>query len=569
MSRLPSWLLKTASLLLSLLLVSVAMESGLRVLDYGNPDLRPDPFHGFEGSPPVFRERRVDGEGWRYVPRPNARDIERSFPVRKPDRGYRAFAFGGSTTRGLPYGERGSFAALLEAELKAAHPERSIEVINLGVTAIASTRVLRLMREAVAFEPDLFIVYTGHNEYVEARFHRRELQRSRVQARTLGWLLQSRFFYFLYRRYLDLRGWIFRPRIVSAGAERVASRLAEPFSEDTFASSDYFSVPDLRIEAARVRDRSLRGRILERLSRLRGRRPSEREEVEETFRSNLIQMIAIARKNDIDLVFLGKAENPKSRSVTTSAIVRVPARTRTLVDPEAWREHYTRGLEHLAAGRYGAAIVELEGARDRVPEARDPLLALYLGLAYQGAGRYERARDLYESRIRVARRALNEIQHEVADGYGVPVIPVQDLLREQAKNGIVGYENFFVDRVHMTLAGYQAVARRLATFLREAGLLEDGAATLFEAGGRRPALEGEPNGEGWLEDPKVLESLAWAEFNQGRPAPALELAERARALGSETWLLQLLLGYLNTKLGRLAEAQQVWELMGERYAARH
>ena len=44
-------------------------------------------------------------------------------------------------------------------------PEREVEVVNLGITSIASFAVAQVVEDALALSPDLVVVYTGHNEF--------------------------------------------------------------------------------------------------------------------------------------------------------------------------------------------------------------------------------------------------------------------------------------------------------------------------------------------------------------------------------------------------------------------
>ncbi|PYV02417.1 MAG: hypothetical protein DMG10_14740 [Acidobacteria bacterium] len=74
----------------------------LRVVGYGNPATRPDPFFGFEGAQPVFELRDIPGEGRFYVPAPRRSSITQRFPAQKSANTYRVFTLGGSTTYGIP-----------------------------------------------------------------------------------------------------------------------------------------------------------------------------------------------------------------------------------------------------------------------------------------------------------------------------------------------------------------------------------------------------------------------------------------------------------------------------------
>ncbi|TSA41699.1 MAG: hypothetical protein D4R57_00195 [Verrucomicrobiales bacterium] len=77
----------------------------------------------------------------------------------------RIFTVGESAMKGFPQPRNLASTAFLEAMLQDAWPERKVEVINLGTTAVASYPVLGMMTEALEFSPDLVVIYTGHNEF--------------------------------------------------------------------------------------------------------------------------------------------------------------------------------------------------------------------------------------------------------------------------------------------------------------------------------------------------------------------------------------------------------------------
>ena len=79
---------------------------------------------------------------------------------------FRVFALGASTLLGFPNPAQTSFPNFLQAMLQDAYPDRRIEIVNCGVTAINSFVLLDFIEEVVAHRPDLVIVYAGHNEFV-------------------------------------------------------------------------------------------------------------------------------------------------------------------------------------------------------------------------------------------------------------------------------------------------------------------------------------------------------------------------------------------------------------------
>jgi tetratricopeptide (TPR) repeat protein len=59
-------------------------------------------------------------------------------------------------------------SSFLQAMLADACPDRRIEVINLGTVAVASFPLVYQVRDALRFSPDLFVFYTGNNEFFGA-----------------------------------------------------------------------------------------------------------------------------------------------------------------------------------------------------------------------------------------------------------------------------------------------------------------------------------------------------------------------------------------------------------------
>jgi len=133
--------------------------------------LSEDPLVGFAENIPLFVEvTRPDGSvSLETAPNQWRLFNYQTFPREKTRETYRIFCMGGSTTHGRPYDDPVSFCGWLRAYLNAADPTRNWEVINAGGVSFASYRVAKLMNELKEYEADLFIVYTGQNEFLEER----------------------------------------------------------------------------------------------------------------------------------------------------------------------------------------------------------------------------------------------------------------------------------------------------------------------------------------------------------------------------------------------------------------
>lgn len=153
--------LAPAALLAVLLILT---EAGLRLFA---PSL---------ASPLVFEEIR-DSTTWYRV---NRRYLERYFPANvvllpelnpvsfrktKTERIFRVFCLGESSMFGTPYQMTATIPSIVRKQLRHAIPEKNVEVINLGASAINSNVIADIAPQLLPFTPDLVLIYMGHNEF--------------------------------------------------------------------------------------------------------------------------------------------------------------------------------------------------------------------------------------------------------------------------------------------------------------------------------------------------------------------------------------------------------------------
>jgi len=131
---------------------------------------------------------------------PNCWDIrsDLNFEMPKPDNNYRIFAFGGSTMEGALYpGYKVNIMQFLHLFLKDTYPSVKTEIINLGKSGENSSDVVKKVKMALLYSPDLFIIYTGHNEFLHLVDP--YLRKTRFQAL----LMKSVLFSKLYAKVID------------------------------------------------------------------------------------------------------------------------------------------------------------------------------------------------------------------------------------------------------------------------------------------------------------------------------------------------------------------------------
>jgi len=430
-SRRPSRARRLLIAAASALLVVAVLELALAAAGVEPLARRADPFVGFTPRPLFV----PDGEG-RLVTAPDKRRLfnEQSFAAHKPPGTRRVFCLGGSTTHGRPYDDRGSFCAWLRALLPAVDGAHAYEVVNAGGISYASYRIAALAEELAAHEPDLFVVYTGHNEFLERRTYADVLA-------TPDWLLALSGALASLRSF-SLAHALVRPDGALPGVgerERLPDEVA-PVLDRTFGPDDYE-----RDDAfARV--------------------------VVEHFRRNLRRLVAIARGAGAEVVLVTPAASLRDcapfKSVPDGGLgEQERARLEALVE---------QGAAARREGRLGEAIEALEAARALSP--RHARAAYELGEALYAAGDHERAgaalqRALEEDVCPLrARAAIVGTVRELARELDVALVDLEAGLRAADPARAPGAESF-LDHVHPTLEVHRTLAERILETLAAEGLV--------------------------------------------------------------------------------------------------
>lgn len=136
----------------------------------------------FGSEYPLFIDKAISKTQSALYLQPNPKVINRYFsdeklaPKVSPDTVYfkkeksagsfRIFIQGGSTAAGFPYGRWGSLQGMLEQRFKRLYPDKEIEIINTAMAAVNSYTLLDFVDEIIEQQPDLVLIYAGHNEYL-------------------------------------------------------------------------------------------------------------------------------------------------------------------------------------------------------------------------------------------------------------------------------------------------------------------------------------------------------------------------------------------------------------------
>ncbi|MCA9190463.1 MAG: tetratricopeptide repeat protein [Planctomycetales bacterium] len=161
-------------LLYALLLSCTAflcIELVLRVIGIHPATELSDPYVGFAGYSPLFEAYQNEHGQTIYTtaPRKLVWFNRQTFSEQKDQQTRRIFCLGGSTTFGRPFADSTSFSGWMREFLPLVDSRFDWEVINAGGVSYASYRVANVMQELCDYSPDLFVILTGHNEFLESR----------------------------------------------------------------------------------------------------------------------------------------------------------------------------------------------------------------------------------------------------------------------------------------------------------------------------------------------------------------------------------------------------------------
>jgi tetratricopeptide (TPR) repeat protein len=454
--------------------------------------LTEDPLVGFAENIPQFTENTLTDGSVVLRTANNKRGLfnYQSFPKKKGSNTYRIFCMGGSTTYGRPYADPVSFCGWLRAYLHAADATRDWEVINAGGISFASYRVARLMNELRHYQPDLFIVYSGQNEFLEERSYG-------TLARLPAWLINLNATLSGTRTYTVMKKMIdaVQPVLFSqAQARHNLGGEVEEILNYTIGPQSYHRDDDLK------------------------------RQIITHYRLNLMRMARIARSAGADMVLVQPAVNIKDMSPFKSE-------HRKDLDEQAqrdWEALFRHGTERYAAGDYNAALQAYEQAL----KIDDRYAELYFRI---GQARFQQQQ--YQASERAFRRAVEEdvaplrilpsMQHiveEVAATENVPLIDFPGILRaaylRNHDHAVFGKE-YFADHVHANMEGYRLLGLALFEQLVEQGIAtpDDGwNAARIEAVTQQVIAQIDPKAEGvtMLNLGKVLD---WAgKFSEAHDA---------------------------------------------------
>ncbi len=428
-NRLSRKTLWTVTLLVPVLLLAL-MELLLRFLNVG-PDTA------------LFERRVVNGSTY-YMMNPSVKSryfsrVEFSpatsldaFAMPKPPGAFRIFCLGESTTVGFPYGYEGSFPRFLQQRLSGLFPERPIEVINLGMTATNSFTTLDIGRELFAYQPDLVIVYDGHNEFYGALgvASRESIARSR-------WIVELYLSLVRFRTFVALR--------------------------DAFDWLSSKIQPSSDVDEGTMMERLALGKEVPRWS-------SDYRTALQSFQTNLTELAERSADHHVPVLFGTQVSNLRDLPpFVPGASADSDSLTRHTIDLKI-----ARARDLLSANQFSDALAICDSALllDSTRADAHYLLAQALDSLHRYAAaedEYVSARDFDRLRFRTS-TDFNAVIKGLSRIGEAGVTDIEAVFREHAPDSLIG-RTLILEHLHPTARGAFLIASAYAESIRKKGLL--------------------------------------------------------------------------------------------------
>ena len=364
---------------------------------------------------PFTREIQLDGVTYREI---NRKYLEPFFPAGSPmipelkntllrpakaQNSLRVLCLGESSMFGVPFAFAATIPSLVRKQLRHLYPGLEIEVVNLAASAINSNVIREMVPEFLSLEPDLVLVYTGHNEF----YGPEGIGTSWIERQVPG-----------------LTPWKYRVRrwpIVNAMQRWIAGLSKGQASGEKNLMKQVSGGAEVALDSP------------------------EAQRVFQQFQENLRDIVHGFRQRKVPVI-VGEI---------SSNMMFPPFAPRSTNHPDPVPVT-------VASGRYAAAESLL--AKGPGVDSANAYLLYWRGrlsLAEGdsiGAGRFlESARDHDLLKFRAPGR-INAIIHQIGKEESVPVLPIDSLLRARSPHGITD-TTFFSEHLHPTFAGYNLIAR--------------------------------------------------------------------------------------------------------------
>jgi tetratricopeptide (TPR) repeat protein len=353
--------------------------------------------------------------------------VQNGFTASKQPNTYRIFCLGGSTVQGRPYSIETSFTTWMRLSLETTHPDLNVEVINCGGVSYASYRLVPILKECLQYDPDLILLCTGNNEFLEDRSYTYTKKSLPVLEPALQILSKS-------------------------AVVRSALTLGTKWA--------HFKTPRgmLGPEVDAMLDYE---RGIERYHR----NETWWQSVEAHFQVNVQSMIRTCQKANIPMLLLSPCVNLKD-SPPFKSQHQTNFDSSKLID---WENKLTAASTEIENGNMTEALNLLKAALQL--DFRHAMVWYKTGHLLYQTGKFQEAKLCFEKALEEdicplrIRSDMRTTLMTLAELHHVPFHDLQHTARLSTPTGITGSE-FLVDHVHPTIKGHQSIGIELARVIQ-------------------------------------------------------------------------------------------------------
>lgn len=343
------------------------------------------------------------------------------FDKDKSEDSFRIFIQGGSTAAGFPYGRWASLQGMLEQRFKRLYPNKKIEIINTAMAAVNSYTLLDFVDEIIAEQPDLILLYAGHNEYLGVM--------------GVGSAFAAKGGRFTTLMHLKFKNW----RIYQ------------------LMQSLYFSLLSAQSSTLNT-DRTLMSQVVKEKEIVFGSDLYEQGIVQ--FRENMSLILNKYKAANISVV-LGSLVSNESGQIPFSSVGNVD-----------W-EAYKKILASQTTAQTNAHIVQLQ---NQLLGFNDANHYYQLGLSLQSVSRFVEAKEAFVNakefdllRFRAPEK-FTEITQELSNNNNVYFADVNTKFKTHTENGIID-NSLILEHLHPTVEGYFLLAESFVEVINNEKLM--------------------------------------------------------------------------------------------------
>lgn len=338
-----------------------------------------------------------------------------TFQVSKPANTIRFFFLGGSACAGWPHVEQETFAKYLEKSLQSIMPDKRVEIINASAHGFASYRIRHIFDELIEMDPDGILIYSGNNEFLEAREYSTTwaiIDRLANSLQSIRWL----------------RSRLMQPKTNLAG--------------DELKGVAQFFWKKIKQQALEVR-----------------KDPVQFQKVQAHYRNSIEYMVDNSIKRNVPVLLCTVPVNLRDWLPIVSHN-RLPED-----ELKKWQSIYNNARKNYLNGEYAVGIENMNKALRMESEHAES--HFWLGVMLQVSNRpeeayesYSKARDLDYNPFR-AISAFNDAVREIAAQRDLAfLVDLENTYQKAAQGGIPGFD-LFLDYVHPNTKGNILIANEV------------------------------------------------------------------------------------------------------------